>query len=52
MLTEQSKVGMVIKGVLEMTFEPDPNKVNDVDWFKRAEIILIWGSGRVRIVIN
>lgn len=35
-----------------MNFEPDPNKVNGVDWFKRAEIILIWGSGRVRIVIN
>lgn len=52
MLTEQTKVGMVIKGVLEMIFEPDPNKVRDVDWFRKAEITLIWGSDRVRIVIN
>lgn len=45
-------MGMVIKGVLEMTFEPDPNKVRDVDWFRRAEIILIWRSDRVKIVIE
>lgn len=52
MLTEQNKVGTVIKGVLEMTFEPDSNKVRNVDWFRRAEIILIWGSDGVRIGIN
>lgn len=42
-LTKQSKVGLVIEGLPEMTFEPDPEKVRHVDEFGRAEVILIWG---------